>query len=354
MQSRIRKPRSTTGLPPGTLVPPSVAEGQRVRIKSFVYDESSYTENDLTSLADLTVPENTSAVTWINIDGLSDIDILEEIGERFGVHDLVLEDILDTEQRPKYEDHEDYLFVVMKMIYYYEGRGEPLVEQVSFILRDRMVISIQERAGDVFTSIRERIRRGRGRVRRRGPDYLLSTLTDAIVDQYFLVMETLGEQVAHVEATILKDPRPTGIQSIHRLRNRVITLRRSIWPLREVISHLLRGEQGIIKESTRPFIRDIYDHTIQVAETLETFRDMLSGLLDVYLSMVSHRMNEIMKVLTIISTLFIPLSFIAGVYGMNFKFMPELEWKLGYPFVLGLMLIVALSFLAFFRKKHWL
>lgn len=353
MALRTRFSRSA-GLPPGTLVPPPHSEGRRVRIKSFNFDSKGFEEKELDSLDDIPQPRSESSVTWINIDGLADIDVLERLGELFGIPDLVLEDILDTNQRPKFEDHERFLFLVTKMFYYYEGEREPRGEQVSFLLRDRMVITIQERAGDVFHEVRERIRNGRGRVRKRGPDYLLSALIDALVDQYFLVLETLGEQVAATEASIFSEAEPEGIQEIHHLRNRVIYLRRSVWPLREVVSHLLRGEQTLIEDSTRPFIRDIYDHTIQVADTLETFRDMLSGLLDVYLSTVSNRMNEVMKVLTIISTLFIPLSFVAGVYGMNFKFMPELDWRYGYPFVLFLMLAIALGFLWFFRKKKWL
>jgi magnesium transporter len=295
------------------------------------------------------------SVTWINVSGLHQVELLERLNDCFGLHPLVLEDILNTDQRPKMEDFGDYLYVVLRMLDLDKKNGNAVIsEQISLILGKNFVLTFQEREGDLFDPLRERIRNGKGRLRKMGPDYLVHALLDAIVDQYFVVLETLGERIEFLEEELVTRPTPSTLQLLHRLKREMIFLRKSVWPLREVIGTLERGESSLIQASTNLYLRDIYDHTIQVIDNVETFRDMLSGMLDIYLSSISNRMNEIMKVLTIISTIFIPLTFIVGLYGMNFKHMPELESPWGYPAVLLLMLGVTIFMLFYFRRKKWL
>jgi len=319
--------KEKVGLPPGTLVHIGERKTEKIKIPT---------------------------VTWINIDGLQEVGVVEKIGTHFGVHPLILEDILHTGQRPKAEDLGDYLFIVLKMIYHDENEDEIMGEQVSLILGQNYVISFQEREGDIFNPIRERIRNGKGRIRKAGADYLAYALIDAIVDHYFVILEKLGEKIESLEEELVTNPIPETLQMIHTLKRNLIFLRKSVWPLREVISGLERGESPLITEPTGIYLRDVYDHTIQVIDTIETFRDMVSGMLDIYLSSLSNRMNEVMKVLTIIATIFIPLTFIVGIYGMNFKFMPELEWHWGYPTALIIMLLLVGFMLLYFRRKKWL
>jgi len=293
-------------------------------------------------------------VTWINVDGIHQVEILERLGEYFGLHPLVVEDILNTDQRPKVEDFGDYIFIVLKMFYYDDSADEIVTEQISLTLGPTLVISFQEREGDVFNPIRERIRSEKGRIRKMGADYLAYVLVDSIVDSYFIILEKLGEKIEDLEEELVTDPRPETLQTIHNLKREMIFLRKSVWPLREVVSGLERGESPLIQESTGIYLRDVYDHTIQVIDTVETIRDMLSGMLDIYLSSVSNRMNEVMKVLTIIATIFIPLTLIAGIYGMNFRYMPELEWPWAYPMLWLIMLAIGVLMLIYFRRKRWL
>jgi len=293
-------------------------------------------------------------VTWINIDGIQRIDVIEKIGKYFSLHPLALEDIVNTGQRPKMEDFVDYIFVVLKMLYYDEKERETKAEQLSLVLGPNWVISFQENEGDVFDPIRERIRADKGRIRKMGADYLVYALIDAVVDNYFIILEKIGEKIEEIEDELVANPAPETLQAIHNLKRQMIFLRKSVWPLREVISRLERWESQLINKSTDIYLRDVYDHTIQVIDAIETFRDMLSGMLDIYLSSVSNRMNEVMKVLTIIATIFIPLTLVAGLYGMNFRYMPELEWPWGYPLVLFFMFAIGVLMLIYFRKKKWL
>lgn len=293
-------------------------------------------------------------VTWINIDGIQRIDVIEKIGKHFNLHPLALEDIVNTGQRPKMEDFVDYIFVVLKMLHYDEKESETKAEQLSLILGPNWVISFQENEGDVFDPIRERIRADKGRIRKMGADYLVYALIDAVVDNYFIILEKIGEKIEEIEDELVANPAPETLQAIHNLKRQMIFLRKSVWPLREVISRLERWESQLINKSTDIYLRDVYDHTIQVIDAIETFRDMLSGMLDIYLSSVSNRMNEVMKVLTIIATIFIPLTLVAGLYGMNFRYMPELEWPWGYPLVLFVMFVIGVLMLIYFRKKKWL
>jgi len=282
------------------------------------------------------------------------VDIIEKIGNHFNIHPLILEDIVNTGQRPKMEDFIDYIFIVLKMLYYDEKENETKAEQVSLILGSNFVISFQESEGDVFDTIRKRIRSDRGRIRRMGADYLAYALIDAIVDNYFIILEKLGEKIEDIEDELVTNPAPATLQAIHDLKREMIFLRKSVWPLREVVSRLERWESPLINKSLDIYLRDVYDHTIQVIDSIETFRDMLSGLFDIYLSSVSNRMNEIMKVLTIIATIAIPLTVITGIYGMNFQSMPELQWWWSYPIVLLVMLTLGILMIIYFRRKKWM
>ncbi|NIM97362.1 MAG: magnesium/cobalt transporter CorA [candidate division Zixibacteria bacterium] len=351
----LKRVSKKIGLSPGALVHIGKKKIEKVRIKLIDYDEKQLQEKEPKSIEECLPFKDLPTVTWVNIDGLHDIKVMEKIGKHFSLHPLVLEDILNTEQRPKMEDFDDYIFIVLKMLYCDEGDAEIRAEQVSIILGSNFVLSFQERAGDIFNPLRERITNAKGRVRKMGPDYLAYCLLDAIVDNYFVVLERLGEQIEGMEEELVTNPTPETLQTLHNLKREMIFLRKSVWPLREVVSRLERGESPLIKESTGIYLRDIYDHTIQVIDTVETFRDMLSGMLDIYLSSVSNRMNEVMKVLTIIATIFIPLTFVAGIYGMNFEYMPELKWHWVYPRAFWIVMAGIAGFMLFyFRRKRWL
>ncbi|MBU0549609.1 MAG: magnesium/cobalt transporter CorA [Candidatus Omnitrophica bacterium] len=326
----------------------------KAKITIIDYNETQFQEREVPKAEDCFCFKDTSSVTWINIDGIHDVDTIEKIGKHFDLHPLVMEDILTIEQRPKMEDLESHILIIFKMFYYDERIEEIKIEQVSLIFFSNCVISFQETQGDVFDPIRERIRSAKGRIRKMGADYLAYALIDAIVDNYFIIMEKIGEKIEGMEEELVTEPTPKTLQTIHNLKRDAIFLRKSVWPLREVISGLQRTDSILIKKSTAIYLRDLYDHTIQVIDTVETVRDMVSGMLDIYLSSISNKMNEVMKVLTIIATIFIPLTFIAGVYGMNFKNMPELDWRWGYPLVWVLIISVALLMLSYFKRRKWL
>jgi magnesium transporter len=350
----LKKTSKKAGMPPGSLVHVGEKKTERVRIRIIIYDEESLEEKDFDSIDECFQYIGQSRKIWINIDGIHEVGIIEKIGRALQLHPLVLEDILNTDQRPKLDDYEDYLFVCAKMLTYDSENSRLNVENISLVLSSDYVISFQEVEGDIFDPIRERLRKGKGRVRKAGHDYLAYTLLDAIVDNYFTVLEKIGEEIESLEEEVTSDPDAGTVEEIHHLKRELIFLRKSVWPLREVVNTLERGESPIVQDETRVFLRDVYDHTIQVIDTTETFRDMVSGMLDVYLSTISNKMNQVMKVLTIIATIFIPLTFIAGIYGMNFKYMPELDLKWGYPAVLLCMLVIGIIMLIWFRHKRWL
>jgi magnesium transporter len=354
MPRLIKKRSKKAGLPPGTLVHIGEQKAEEVSITVTDYDEGRLQEEEIETVEECFPFKDKPTVTWINVDGIHQVEILELLGECFGLHPLVLEDILNTDQRPKLEDFGDYIFVVLKTFSYNDQSDEVEPEQISLILGPSLVMSFQEREGDVFNPIRERVRTGKGRIRRMGADYLAYSLLDSIVDNYFTVLEQVGEKIEFLEEELVTNPTPETLQTIHNLKREMIFLRKSVWPLREVIGALERGESSLIEESTGVYLRDVYDHTIQVIDTIETFRDMISGMLDIYLSSVSNRMNEVMKVLTIIATIFIPLTLVAGIYGMNFQYMPELGWRWGYPVVWLAMLVIGALMLVYFRRKKWL
>ena len=350
----IKRQAKKPGSPPGTLVYVGERKIEKVRIRYIDYDEQELREKEATNIEECFPFRVTPTVTWINIDGLHEVEIMEKLGKQFGFHALVLEDILNTEQRPKYEDLDKYIFVVLKMIHYSEEIQGIESEQISLILGENFVVTFQERVGDVFEVIRERIRNSKGRVRKMGSDYLAYALMDAIVDSYFSILEKLGEKIESMEEDLVSDPTESTLQQIHAMKREMILLRKSVWPLREVISGVQRSESAIIHEPTEIYFRDVYDHTIQIIDTIESFRDMVSGMLDIYMSSISNKMNAVMKVLTIIATIFIPLTFVAGIYGMNFEHMPELKWKWAYAGVWVVMAVITITMLTYFRRKKWL
>jgi magnesium transporter len=350
----IKKSSKTRGLAPGALVHIGEKKTDKVKITLIDFDEKSVEEKELKNIEECFPFINKNTTTWVNIDGLHEIDVIEKIGNKFEIHPLVLEDILNTDQRPKMEDFDKYIFFVIKMLYIDDITYDIHSEQVSLILGKNIVLSFQESLGDVFDPVRGRIRSGKTRIRRRGTDYLCYALLDAIVDNYFSILEKIGEKVENIEHSVVSNPSPDLLKEIYNLKRDLIYLRKSVWPLREVINNLQREESKLIKETTHIFLRDLYDHTIQVIDTVETFRDMISGMLDIYMSSVSNKMNEVMKVLTIFAAIFIPLTFIAGVYGMNFQHMPELAIPWAYPAVWAVIIIVSVSLLLYFKHKKWL
>ncbi|OPY13328.1 MAG: Magnesium transport protein CorA [Syntrophus sp. PtaB.Bin001] len=352
---RSKKTRSEkVGLPPGSLIPVGEGLSGRSKIKLIHYDEQSLQELDIQQISGCATFIKKTGVTWISFEGIPEASVLEELGLNFGLHPLTLEDILNTDQRPKMEDYGDYLYVVLKMFYNDPtGAGKIKSEQISILFGANFVISFQEQESDTFQAIRERIRNAKGRLRKSGPDYLTHALVDAIVDHYFLILEDMGERIELLEEALVQTPTAGLLSALQGLKKELILLRKSLWPLREMINSLERSESPLISKSSVLYFRDIYDHTIHIIDTLETFRDMLSGMLDIYLSSISNRMNEVMKVLTVIATLFMPLTFIAGIYGMNFKYMPELEWRWGYAMVWAILFTIAGGMLFYFRRKKW-
>lgn len=354
MPELVKKKSKKVGLPPGTIVHIGNKRMEKVKINIIDYNEEHFQEKEVKSAGECFPYKDKSTITWINIDGVHEIKVIEEIGKLFNLHSLILEDIVDTDQRPKIKDFRDYIFIILKMLYCDKKSNEMKVEQVSLILGKNYVISFQEREGDVFDFIRDRIRNNIGRIRKLGADYLVYSLMDAIVDNYFTIIEKLDEEIENLEDKVISQPNPANVQAIHKLKRDLIFLRKSVLPLREVISILERGESPLVLESTNLYLRDVYGHTIQVMDTVESLRDIISGILDIYLSSINTRMNEIMKVLTIIATIFIPLTFITGIYGMNFQYMPEIKWFWGYPLILSVMLIIGIVMVIFFKRKKWM
>jgi magnesium transporter len=329
-------------------------EPKKIKITIIDYDEQNFTTKEISRIEECCSYQEKSTVTWINIDGIHDADVIKKLGKDFDLHPLTMEDIMNPRQRPKVEQFDHYIFIVLKMLSYDESQEKVVEEQVSLVLGPNYVLSFQEKEGDVFDPVRERISSGAGRIRKSGSDYLAYSLTDVVVDHYFLILEKLGDKVERLEESLTGDPDKEMLQKIHDLKRELILLRRSVWPLREMINSLERLESSLVQKGTLRFFRDVYDHTIQVIDTIETYRDMIFSMHDTYLSTISNRMNDVMKVLTIIATIFIPLTFIAGIYGMNFEFMPELKWPSGYFAVLGVMALVALVMVIYFKKKKWL
>jgi magnesium transporter len=347
----IQRRSSKAGLPPGSLVYVGERKAEEPLITIIDYTDAEYHEIETEKPEDTYPFREAQTVSWINVARISDVSIVEKIGTHYHIHPLILEDILTQGQRPKFEDMDDYLFVILSML---SLEGDSIKsEQVSLVFAGNYLITFQEIDGDVFDTIRDRIRNAKGRIRKMGPDYLAYSLIDAIVDNYFIILEKLGERIEDLETELVENPGSGLLRNIHELKRELLFLRKSVWPLREVVSGLTKRESPLVQESTVMYLRDLYDHTVQVIDTVETFRDMLAGFLDIYLSSVSNRLNSVMKVLTIISTIFIPLTFIAGVYGMNFVYMPELHTHWGYPVVVTFMTAIAVTMLVMFKRKKW-
>ena len=351
---RGRLPVRKVGLPPGSLIHIGERRTEQVKISVTQYDQDGWEEKELTAVDQLPPSLPSPTVTWIDVAGLHDEELIRSIGNRFHVADLLLEDILDTTQQPKIDLETEYLFLILKILRYDAKSRKIHFEHLSLILGDGFLLSFREGSESPFEHVKERIRGGTGRVRKFGPDYLAYCLIDAIVDQYYVILEKLGEETDVLEEQVATNPSRQTLEGIRTLKKEMIFLRRSLFPQREVINSLARGEVPQIQDSTLPYLRDLYDHTVHCIDIMEMHRDVISGMLDIYLSSISNRLNEIIKVLTIIATIFIPLTFLVGWYGMNFKDMPELTWRWGYPSVILLALAVTTAMLVFFRRKHWI
>ena len=341
------------GMAPGSLVFTGVQKMENIVLTLIQYNESGFLEKTVLSIDEaLTAVNSFEGISWLNIDGIHDIKTIEAICLHFGVHKLAIEDILSVGPRAKLDDYADYLHVVLKMFQVQDDTIDD--EQISFVVKSNLLLSFQERTGDVFEGVRKRLEEGKGYIRKRGSDYLLYALIDSVVDSYFVILESFGEKIEDIEVLLLDNPDKEVLNKLHQMRRETLELRRSVYPLREVVSRFEKIDEPMVKEDTKIFIRDLYDHTIQVIETIEVFRDSASGMLDLYMNSVSNKMNEIMKVLTIMASIFIPLTFIAGIYGMNFEYMPELNYKYSYFIVWGLMITLFVGMIFYFKKKKWL
>jgi len=342
------------GMAPGSPVFMGKKRSEHFKMTLIKYDHENIEEKELAEFSADHVTNDEKGVRWFDAIALHDVEKINKFGELYNIHPLVLEDIVNTHQRPKIEDFEDYFFLVFKMLYLDQKNGKIINEQVSVIFKDNMVFSFQEREGDIFEPLRERIRKSKGRIRKVGADYLVYAMLDIVVDNYIEVTQKVSERVEAVEKKLMKAPDSSTLKDIYELKSEIMDIKKAVWPLREVVSRLDRETTDIFDEKTGIYIRDLQDHLFITIESLEGLRDTTMSLLDLYLSSISFKMNDVMKVLTIISTIFIPLTFIAGIYGMNFENMPELKWNYGYFLVLGIMIVVSAIMVMFFKKKKWL
>ncbi|MDX1611396.1 MAG: magnesium/cobalt transporter CorA [Candidatus Thermoplasmatota archaeon] len=348
-----RKRPHRYGAPPGDVQEEDLAEHIPPTISMFLYDEDHLHEERDISVDQALEMSNQQGTVWINVDGLGDLEVLESLWDAFDVHPLVREDIVNTHQRPKFEEYPDQHFLVLQMVRLVDE--ELAAEQVSVVFGEGWTLSFQETVGDVFDPVRDRLRGGRPRIRGSGSDYLAYSLLDAVVDGFFPILEVYGEWVEDTEHQALDDPQEQTIEDIHELKRDFLTLRRALWPLREAVNQMQRADgTGLVSDDTRTFLRDAYDHVVRVMDMVETYRELSSSLADVYYSTLSHRMNEVMKVLTIVATIFIPITFVAGLYGMNFEYMPELGYRYSYFIALGVMAAISVGMLIMFRRREWL
>lgn len=353
-KKRTQDYKKHVGQIPGTLVYTGRKSDKDFHVECFDYTKEDVEETILLNIEDAVNYKETDSVTWINVDGLKYTDEIETIGKLYNLHPLVLEDIVNTTQRPKIDEYEDYLFVVLKMLYY-DKDEQIIIEQVSLVLGKNYVLTFQESEGDVFGPIRDRLRYNKGRIRGMKSDYLLYTLIDAVVDNYFSIIETLGNKIEDLETELFTGQTRENINiEVQQLKREILKVRRAIFPLRDIINRIEKGDHPFIYKRTITYYRDIYDHLIQVSENIDVYREMIWSLMDMYMTTISNRMNEVMKVLTIIATIFIPLTFIAGVYGMNFEYIPELDYKYSYPILWCIMILLFLAMLYYFKRKKWL
>lgn len=354
MFRELHKRAKKAGQPPGTAVYTGKKRSIETRINVLTYSDKTFSEHQCKTLEDILPVSEEPGVTWVQVEGLQNVALIEQLAKAYHIHPLTVEDILNMDQRPKVEDFENYLFITLKMLTWNKSKRGFSTEQISFVLGKNFLLSFQEGESPYFNPIRERLQSTTNqRMRQQGADYLVYRLMDAIVDYYFVVLEGLGDQIEKIEDSIIENPKPQNTRTIYRLKRQLMIVRKSIWPMREAVSHLLQMEDTFTS-FTRIYLRDLYDHVVQGIDTVETFRDILASMLDVYLSSLTNRMNEIMKTLTIIATIFIPITFIASFYGMNFQDMPELHWKHGYAMVIGLMILMTFIMLVYFRRKKWI
>jgi magnesium transporter len=344
-----------SGLPPGTLIHVGDTLETATRMSIIDYREKNIEEQEIQTIDEILRYKDSGTVTWVIVEGLTNIEIVEDIGKLFGIHPLVLEDILNTHQRPKFEDYDDYLYIVLKCLTSGDEQFTVSYEQISLLVLNNFVFAFKEKKDDFFHPILQRIRTGKGRLTSLGSDYLTYTILDAVVDQYFILIDTLDDTITSLEDSILStDPTTDTLAKIQRLKRETITIRRHLSPIRELMSGILRSDSVLINEKTRIYLKDVSDHIIRVIELIESYRDILTGLLDIYISSVSNKMNEVMKVLTIFASIFIPLTFLAGIYGMNFEYMPELKWRWAYPSLWAVFITIPVALLIYFKRKKWL
>ena len=353
-KKRTQDYKKHLGQIPGTLIYTGKKSDKNFHVECFDYTKDTIEETVLINIEDAINYKLTDSVTWINVNGLKHTDQIENIGKQYDLHPLVLEDIVNTTQRPKIDEYEGYLFIVLKMLYYDENENV-VIEQVSFVLGKNYVLTFQESEGDVFNSIRERLRHAYGRIRGLKSDYLMYALIDAVVDNYFSIIETLGNKIEDLETELFAGNARENINiEVQQLKREILKVRRAIFPLRDIINRIEKGDHPLIYKRTITYYRDIYDHLIQVSENIDIYREMVWSLMDMYMTTISNKMNEVMKVLTIIATIFIPLTFIAGVYGMNFDNIPELHYKYSYPILWVIMISLFIGMLFYFKRKKWL
>lgn len=349
-----RKKRSTkAGMPPGSLVHLGERKLDRAQVTLIDYGPAGLEERQFKSLAESQSHQPKQAIHWLNVYGLHEPDVLAEIGRRFKLHPLVLEDILNTDQRPKLDEYDDYLFLVARFFDYDAKSMSVTSEQVSIVIGRQFVLTFQERPTGNFDPIRDRLRQDRGQIRRSGPDYLAYTLLDTIVDRYFSVLEALSDQAEQLEESLMQNPTSHVLETLHHLKRETLMLRRAIWPLREVINSLTRSN-GFFGPEVQPYLRDVYDHTVHVIESLEAIRDLIAGLLDIYLSTVSNRVNQEVRVLTVIALIFMPSTLLAGIFGMNIRVMPLLDNPYGFAIVMAMMAGIGATLAAIFWRRRWL
>ncbi|MCF7872342.1 magnesium/cobalt transporter CorA [Candidatus Woesearchaeota archaeon] len=348
-----KRRKKDKGLPPGTLIYTGEHTEEKINIEIIQYNKKQFSEKKIQK-QQLSKKIAKDKVSWINITGIHDPEIIEKIGKEFTINPLIQEDILNTNQRPKIEQFEKHIYIVMKMPEYNKETHKLNMEQISIILGKNYVISLQERKGDVFDTIRERIRQNKGRVRNKKADYLAYILIDSIIDSYYSLLEEFGEELEETEIKLIENPTITEQHKLNNDKKNLILLRKAVWPVRELIGSLQRQTSKLISKELEPYLKDLYDHSIQAIDTVETYRDMTSSMTDLYMSSISNKMNEVMKVLTIFAAIFIPLTFLAGVYGMNFQYLPELQWKYGYLYVWIIFISIGSGMLIYFKKKKWI
>ncbi|KAB1068631.1 magnesium/cobalt transporter CorA [Tamlana haliotis] len=354
-KKRTQHSKKKLGQAPGSPIYTGERSKEKLFIEAFDYNQQRCNITELISVEESYNFKNSDSVTWVNLNGLNHVSAIQNLGNHFNLHPLVIEDIVSISQRPKLDDYGDYLFVVLKMLYHDENDDNIISEQISFVLGENYVLSFQESEGDVFDAVRARIKAGKGRARSLGSDYLLYILIDAIVDHYFSVIEILGDKVENFESAIFAgDVNDQTSKNIRDLKHEILKIRLAMFPLREMLIKIDKNENPLIEKKTVTFFRDIYDHLIQVIESIDIYREMAASLMDMYMTSISNKMNEVMKVLTIMASIFIPLTFIAGIYGMNFQYMPELNFKYGYFVVWGVMIAMFLGMLYYFKRKKWL